>query len=129
MKKLLIIPLLVVLDQLTKFFLSTSSNTGAAFGMLHDQTPLLIIVSLAALVYLVYHLFKYKTYVPQLVLVISGVIGNLIDRLFFGYIRDFIDLGFWPSFNIADSMIFAGILWLILVTIRPQRKPFYSPKK
>jgi len=43
-------------------------------------------------------------------LVLGGTIGNLIDRFCFGYVTDFIDFGFWPTFNIADSAITVGVI-------------------
>ena len=43
-------------------------------------------------------------------LVLGGTVGNLIDRLCFGYVTDFIDVGIWPAFNVADSAITVGVL-------------------
>ena len=43
-------------------------------------------------------------------MVLGGTVGNLIDRLRFGYVTDFIDFGFWPAFNIADSAIVVGVI-------------------
>ena len=49
-----------------------------------------------------------------LAFLLSGVIGNLIDRLLFGYVRDFIDVGFWPIFNLADSYNTTGVILLVI---------------
>ena len=43
-------------------------------------------------------------------LVLGGTVGNLIDRLRLGYVTDFIDFGFWPAFNLADSAIVVGVI-------------------
>ena len=47
-------------------------------------------------------------------LVAAGALGNLYDRIRFGYVIDFIDLGVWPAFNIADSSICLGVFWILL---------------
>ena len=94
-------------------------NTGAAFGLFPDQSFVLIIVALICITaILVYALVIYR-YFPlpdgmlgklALGLVFGGTLGNLIDRLRFGYVTDFIDFGFWPAFNIADSAITVGVI-------------------
>ncbi|MBA7678182.1 Lipoprotein signal peptidase [subsurface metagenome] len=43
-------------------------------------------------------------------LVLGGTVGNIIDRLRFGYVTDFIDFGFWPAFNVADSSVVIGVI-------------------
>ncbi len=93
-------------------------NMGAAFGIFPDQSFLLTIIALvggAALVLL--SLFSNrlsflntKLNKAVLGLVLGGTLGNLIDRLRFGYVTDFIDFSFWPAFNVADSAITIGAL-------------------
>lgn len=95
-------------------------NTGAAFGLFRYQTPVFIAISLAAVVFIVYYLTKRKPgfYLP-FALILGGAVGNLIDRLRpGGYVIDFIDLHFWPVFNIADSCITIGALLLFVVILR-----------
>ena len=93
-------------------------NTGAAFGLFQGQSFALTIVALvgigvllfyALLVYRHFPLLNNKLNRLALGLVFGGTIGNLIDRLRFGYVTDFIDFGFWPAFNIADSAITVGV--------------------
>ena len=103
----------------TGFFrLTHVHNTGAAFGLFQDQTSLLTFVAFIGIaVLLVFALFMYRRLpflnnMPgkmSLGLVLGGTVGNLIDRLSSGYVTDFIDIGIWPAFNIADSAITVGV--------------------
>ncbi len=97
-----------------------SQNTGAAFGLFQGQSfPLTIfafsgIAAILLFTLLFYHRFPLldsKLGKPALGLILGGTIGNLIDRLRLGYVTDFIGVGIWPSFNIADSAITVGAIW------------------
>ena len=106
--------LLIVLDQITKFYFVSSYNYGAAFGILQGWKWFFIIISFLVLI-IIYHYRKINGYgYIGLILLISGIIGNLIDRIYYGYVRDFIALGFFPSFNIADSYNTIGIFLLLI---------------
>ena len=93
-------------------------NTGAAFGLFPDQSFVLAIVAfLGIAIILVYSLVIYRRF-PwldntwnrlALGLVFGGTVGNLIDRLRYGYVTDFIDFDVWPAFNIADSAVTVGV--------------------
>ncbi len=96
-------------------------NTGAAFGLFQGQSFALTIVGLVSVVaILAYALFFYRRFPflddrlgkPALGLVLGGTIGNLADRLNpnLGGITDFISVGIWPAFNIADSAIVVGVI-------------------
>ncbi len=145
----------VVLDQLTKwwvlhnfslhesreiisgfFHLTYIRNTGAAFGILAGepswQRQLFFIgVATVALiaVYIFYRKFSAvsKWYSVSLALIAGGAIGNLIDRLRFGYVVDFfeffIDKYHWPAFNIADSAICVGIAIFLFLSLRDEYQP------
>lgn len=110
-----LIIVLIILDQITKYFLSTVTNTGAAFGILKGYNILLLIINLIALVVCIFYHTKEKKLRLPLIFLISGIIGNLIDRIFLGYVRDFINLKFWPVFNLADSFNVVGIILLIII--------------
>ncbi len=140
---LIFILLIIGLDQLTKsilnnnlvlnspypvikgfFYLTLVHNRGAAFGILKNQLLLFILSSLLAVVLIAINLKRSKTGKKfslnnlALGLILSGAIGNLIDRLFFGYVIDFLDFRVWPVFNLADSAITVGAVilgWLLLV--------------
>lgn len=93
-------------------------NTGAAWGMLEGFTTPLALLAGGALVtiYLFRRSLELQLRVPQICfgLVCGGIAGNLIDRLHYGYVVDFIDadLGFyrWPTFNLADSGMVVGAI-------------------
>lgn len=98
-------------------------NTGTAFGILKFMSSgFFISVALIATAFLLYLLFKdYQNWFIYSLL-IAGAAGNITDRIFYGYVIDFIDLhawGFhWPAFNIADSAISAGIVLFLLKSFR-----------
>ncbi|MBU4149810.1 MAG: signal peptidase II [Candidatus Omnitrophica bacterium] len=103
------------------------TNTGAAFGLFKNATPVFVVISVVAVAFVAMLLikiiqqggfFKRPMFNFSLILILSGAIGNLIDRLFFGYVIDFIDVRIWPVFNIADSSITVGTLLLILSFMR-----------
>ena len=94
-------------------------NTGSAFGLFPDQSFALTIIAIIGTVALLVYVLVIDRYFPLLDsklgrlvlgLVLGGTVGNLIDRLRFGYVIDFIDFSFWPTFNIADSAITIGVI-------------------
>jgi signal peptidase II len=94
------------------------TNTGAAFGILKDQTGFLIVTTLIGLaaIYLYYRYppFDHMVAPVAIGMMLGGAIGNLIDRVRLGRVTDFVDFPFWPAFNVADSAITVGIAVLIL---------------
>ena len=96
-------------------------NRGAAFSILQDQKYFFVILTVlvigAALVYLVKNYQKSLWLVLSLVLIISGGIGNFIDRVHLGYVVDMVQLDFidFAIFNVADSYLTVGVLLLILI--------------
>ena len=99
------------------FRLTHGTNTGSAFGLFQDQTTILTIASLFAIGFIIYfyHSHSDRAGLTRLTvgLLLGGAVGNLIDRVFAGRVTDFIDVGPWPIFNIADSSITVGITLLI----------------
>jgi len=133
----LIALLVVVADQLSKLWIRSNlavgeslpeagffqlthiQNTGAVFGLFQDQSFALTIVAIVGIAFLlVYAFIIYPRFFPldnllgksALGLILGGTIGNLIDRLRFGGVTDFISIGWWPAFNIADSAIVVGAI-------------------
>ena len=97
--------------------LTRVQNTGAAFGMFQNHTFLLTIVSfIGAAVILFYTFYVCRRFtflnngisMAALGAVLGGTVGNLIDRLSLGYVTDFIGVGTFPAFNVADSSITTG---------------------
>jgi len=143
----LFILILIASDQLTKaivaqkipslnsksiipgfFNLTHIRNRGAIFGFFSQSgsQPLFIIltvVSLAALVFVIFYFFKTPTserlMIISLSLILAGAMGNMIDRIFRGYVIDFMDFyvreWHWPSFNIADASITIGAFFLFFI--------------
>jgi len=127
--------LVLALDQLTKRWVSSSlpeggwwsplpgvgrifrithtTNSGAAFGIFPNQGNFFVLVAMVVVLAIV----LYHRHLPargwwirlSLGLQLGGAIGNLLDRLHYGYVVDFIDIGFWPIFNLADAAIVIGV--------------------
>jgi len=94
------------------------TNTGAAFGILQDQTAFLIVtatIGLAA-IYLYYRYPPFDHWVGPIAIgmMLGGAAGNLIDRVRVGRVTDFIDVGWFPAFNVADSSISIGIAVILI---------------
>jgi signal peptidase II len=99
-------------------------NTGAAFSIMQNSTLFLIILSIASLLVMFYFVIKnietiFIKDIFFLSLLTSGILGNLYERLFFGYVRDFFDLTFinFPIFNISDIFINIGVLGIIIMIL------------
>lgn len=135
MKKLFLVgSALILLDQLTKYLfkdsaiyltdniaLKYSTNTGAAFSLLNDSAMWLALAGAIALVAILYY---YKTSPREnslltfgLIFLFAGTMGNLIDRIMLGFVRDFILIWKWPIFNLADMLntIGAGLIIFALI--------------
>lgn len=98
-------------------------NTGAAFGSFSQSTTLLTVVTgaviLAGIILIATKKIKSKFYLTCAVLIISGGLGNLIDRIFRGYVIDFIDVQFtdFAVFNFADILVTVGSIALMIYVI------------
>lgn len=137
---LIVAALIVAFDQLSKLWirahlalgeslsitgrlsLTYVGNTGSAFGLLANQTFLVTIIGIASLLLVLLFLrYVSRTTALSMVsigLIWGGAIGNLVDRLRFGYVTDFVYFRLWgdfhwPAFNVADAAITAGIVVLI----------------
>jgi signal peptidase II len=151
---LVIATLVIVLDRLTKlrveaeiplgrhvvvvahtFWISHVLNTGAAFSLFDGtHSPLLIRnlligFSIVAVMVVIGVLWKVGQTISitsvALALILGGAVGNLYDRLRFGYVVDFLEVHIhsyhWPDFNVADSAIVVGACLLLLEMLRPHR--------
>jgi len=112
--------MLILADRFSKLWAVTHSkdfgivainyayNTGAGFSILTDYNALLLWIAVIALGLIIY----FNKYFPPVarLLLISGIIGNLIDRIFLGHVIDFIDLKWFPIFNFSDSYITIGVI-------------------
>ena len=109
--------------EIWRFSIAHVQNTGAVFGLFTNQAFLLTLIAIVGLiVILLFYRYLPQSYVLSTIalgLVFGGALGNLIDRIRFGGVTDFIlvrlwDDFYWPAFNIADSAISVGVIVLIV---------------
>jgi signal peptidase II len=112
-------------------------NTGIAFGLLQDLpgvfTVTSILITAGAVYAYAFHLPNRSPWVQNgMGLVLGGALGNIADRLRLGYVVDFIQVGWWPLFNLADSAITGGVAilagYLIFVGDEPAPAPRTPPR-
>lgn len=98
------------------FTIGFAANSGAGFSIFRGQTLALSIVSIIAIGVIIYYYPKAKSRLDiiALSLVLGGALGNLVDRVAFGYVTDFVSISIFPVFNLADSAITIGVIILIL---------------
>ena len=154
---LVIATLIIILDQLTKFFIRKYMvygetwapwdwmmpyarllyihNTGAAFGLFKNGNPIFMALAVIVSGVIIY----YYPQIPKeekvirfaLSLQLAGAVGNLIDRIFFGRVTDFISVGNFAIFNVADSSITVGVIILLIAVWwqdRNEKKKLVSAK-
>lgn len=117
--------------------LSHVTNSGAAFGLLPERTTLLSILSVAAVLAIVYYYRRLaadsRLIAATLGMQLGGAIGNLVDRIGQGYVVDFVDVGipngprFW-AFNVADSSIVVGIIAVTVLLWWQERRQARDPR-
>jgi len=143
LKSLSVAGLVVIFDQITKQIVRNSmvlgesfdilgnvlrftfvENKGLAFSIKVSNLAIFTGLSFIAAALVLYYLYKYRNegisvYLP-LALIFGGAIGNLIDRILFSRVVDFIDVGIssyrWPVFNIADSAVSVGLVWFLIAS-------------
>lgn len=110
------------------FSLTHTRNPGAAFGILPNQTPFFILVTAVLVAAMFPYLRRERQMAPAMItglgLAIGGALGNLVDRLRWGTVVDFLDFHVWPVFNLADMGLTAGSLllaWHLLRSAEPDR--------
>lgn len=113
------------------FEISYVENTGATFGMFSGQNRIFIVVSFIAIIFMFiyYRQFKDSLWMRvSLGFLLGGAMGNLVDRIVFQYVIDFIrvrywflQLRWWPSYNIADAAVCIGAIMLIIGVMRGER--------
>lgn len=140
MHTLLLALFIVVIDQLSKFYIQTHMelgmsipviqdvfhityilNPGAAFGLFENQTTFFVIIAVCMVVSAIYFYpmipNQYRLLRFATGLVVGGAMGNVIDRIKTGYVVDFFDFRIWPIFNIADVGIVCGVGCIIFTII------------
>ena len=134
----------VVADQLTKQLVSSQlaladevhiagplsihhvQNSGIAFGLFASATPIVTVLTAFAVGWMLFFFARAGARHPVLPvalgLLIGGSASNLIDRVRLGHVTDFIDLRFWPAFNLADSFIVSGVVILLVALLAADRR-------
>ncbi len=119
------------------FNLVYTRNTGIAFGLFQSLSGLFTITAILITIGAVY---AYAVYLPNhsawvqtaMGLIGGGAVGNILDRLRFGYVIDFISIGWWPVFNLADSAVTIGVTmlagYLIFIGDEPAPAPLPPPR-
>ena len=106
-------------------------NSGIAFGLFSNATPVVIVVTAIAVAWMLVYFARSGARHPVLPvalgLVIGGSVSNLADRVRLGFVTDFLDLRYWPSFNLADSFIVIGVGILLGALVWAEREP--KPKR
>ncbi|MBI5072352.1 signal peptidase II [Candidatus Woesearchaeota archaeon] len=104
-------------------FLSHTTNTGASFSLLTTYSFLLTSVAIAVILGIILLYKKIPNeYKLSFALILGGTAGNLIDRLWFGTVTDFVDFRIWPIFNVADSAITLAAILLIIAVFREEKE-------
>lgn len=143
LKSLSVAGSVVIFDQITKYIVRNSmglgessdilgsvlrftfvENKGLAFSIKVSNLAIFTGLSFIASGIVLYYLYKYRNegvnvYLP-LALILGGAVGNMIDRVLFSKVVDFIDVGIssyrWPVFNVADSAVSVGLVWFLIVS-------------
>jgi len=111
------------------FYLENVKNYGASFSILSDKVNLLILLTVIAIIIIINFMYNFKLNKRNSIafgFLLGGICGNLIDRIFLGYVRDFISFKifsyYFPIFNIADTFIVIGVILLIFAIIKGEDK-------
>lgn len=106
------------------FSIVYTQNTGAAFSIMQNSTAFLIGLSIISFFAIIFYIIKNIAYVSFKItffasLLLSGILGNLYERITFGYVRDFFNLNFvnFPIFNISDIFINIGVVGIIILIL------------
>lgn len=111
------------------FYITNLHNSGAAWGILSNRTTLLIIFTIITLIIIYRYMYTFKPNTRNILafgLLTGGIIGNLIDRLFLSYVRDFFSFYIFnypfPVFNVSDMCTVAGVVLLIFSILKGDDK-------
>jgi signal peptidase II len=109
------------------FWIHHVQNSGIAFGLFASATSVVIVLTGIAVAWMLLFFARSGARHPVLPvalgLVIGGSVSNLLDRVRLGYVTDFIDLRYWPAFNLADSFIVVGVVILLSTLLAAERMP------
>ena len=130
-KHLVLIVILSLSDLLSKLYFKNNSieisryfsftyleNTGTSFGLFKNNNLLFVFITLIVIGLILYNYKKEKNFQLGFDFILAGAFGNLVNRLVYGYVVDFIDFKIWPVFNLADTFIVVGVLYCIYFSFK-----------
>jgi signal peptidase II len=121
------VPLGTERPALPHVWITNTQNAGAAFGVAQEATAVFLVASVVVAIGLVFYVARTPVGVwsgALLGLILGGTVGNGYDRLLHGTVTDFIALHFWPVFNVADSAVCVGVVFLLVgYVIRQPGRP------
>ena len=101
-------------------------NSGIAFGLFSKAIPVVVLLTAAALAWMLVFFARtgarHPVLVPALGLLAGGSLANLVDRVRLGHVTDFVDIRYWPTFNLADAFITVGVALLLAVLLLADRR-------
>ena len=102
-------------------------NDGAAYSILQGKQNFLVVFTILFMIFMIAYYVAYRKKMPKLekftiALILGGGIGNLIDRLLYSYVIDFIDISIIPVFNVADIAVTCGCGLFLLITLTSGQK-------
>jgi len=113
-------------DIVGPFSIHHVQNSGIAFGLFSKSTPVVILLTAVAVSWMLWFFARSGSRHPVLPaalgLLIGGSVSNLADRLRLGHVTDFLDLRYWPAFNLADTFIVVGVGILLLALVAADRR-------
>jgi signal peptidase II len=103
------------------------TNPGIAFGLFSSWATAVTILTAVAVAWMLFYFARAGARHPVLPvalgLLVGGSLSNLVDRLRLGHVTDFLDLRFWPAFNLADAFIVVGVAILLVALVSAERQP------
>jgi signal peptidase II len=109
------------------FWIHHVQNSGIAFGLFSSRTAAVIVLTGIAVAWMLVFFARSGARHPVLPvalgLVIGGSMSNLLDRVRYGHVTDFLDVRYWPAFNLADSFIVIGVCTLLTALVAAEREP------
>jgi signal peptidase II len=108
-------------------------NTGIAFGLFSRSTAVVTVLTAVAVAWMVWFFARSGSRHPVLPaalgLLLGGSVANLIDRVRLGHVTDFLDVGWWPAFNLADSFIVVGVVILLATLVATDRQHWPASRR
>lgn len=113
------------------FHITPVLNKGAAFGIMQGQTGFLIYVGIVFIIFFLAGIARGRNkdflFLVSSGLILGGALSNLYDRIFLGYVVDYIDLRIWPVFNLSDTAITVGVFLLLIHSFKKNAKKANRP--